>query len=94
MSFRESLNYAHFSGAIGLTTLKSNPGVLHAVVLGTVGATVGAITISDGSNVIAVINAVASTTVAPLTAIYDVRFVGPLTISGGGTTMDFTVSYE
>lgn len=94
MSYRESLKFAHFSGAISLQTLNANPGVLHSVVINTIGATVGAITLQDGSNVIAVITPVANSTVTPATAIYDVRYANNLQISGSGTTMDVTVSFE
>lgn len=95
MSYRESLNYAHFAGAISANTvIKSGPTVLHSVTINTTGATIGAITINDGvgGNVIAVITPVASTN--PINILYDVRCNVALVVSGAGTTMDTTFSYE
>lgn len=102
MSYRESLFYAHFAGAISANTVIKgplagftvNPGVLHSVTINTTGATVGAVTLNDGVGgpVIAVITPVASTN--PINIIYDIRFNNALIISGSGATMDVTVSYE
>lgn len=95
MSYRESLLYAHFNGTTAQTTIKGGLGVLHAVIINQVGATPVAITLSDGANTICVITPVANTTVAPLTAIYDLRFANNLVLSAlASNTMDFTIVYE
>lgn len=102
MSFRESVTFFHIpvTTTIAATQIKSNPGVLHTIVLNTVGATPAVITISDGtlssSTVIAVITSIANTTVAPLTAYYDIRFNVGLVLSAiaNTNTVDATICYE
>lgn len=94
---RPTFKYSHQTGALTNVQVKSGPGVLRAITINTTGATVGAITLADNtvpnsSNPIAVITPVASTT--PYTLQYDIGFNNGLVITGSGSTVDLTVSYQ
>lgn len=89
---RPTFKYAHFAGAISSQTVKSGIGVLRAITIGTTGATVAALTVSDGANTIATITPIASS--APTTIQFDIAFATSLVLNGGGSTMDITVSYQ
>lgn len=101
MSAIKSYLYAHFSGAINggaQLQIKNGPGVLHAVVLNTVGATPAVVAFGDGVvgsvSVITGINAVANSTACPNDAIFDIRFNVGLVVQGNGAGQDITVVYE
>lgn len=93
---RPTFKYSHQAGAVTNVQIKSGPGILRLVTINTSGATVGAVTLADNtvpnsSNPIAVITPVAST--APMYIEFDIGFNNGLVITGGGSTMDVTVSY-
>lgn len=94
---RPLFKYSHQTGALTNVQVKSGPGALRAVTINTTGATVGAITLADNTvpnstNPIAVITPVAST--SPLTLQYDINFNTGLVVTGSGSTVDLTISYQ
>lgn len=94
---RPTFKYSHQAGSVASTQIKTGPGVLRAVTVGTTGATPGTITLAD--------NTVPNTT-TPITIIvpaansnavtyeFDVGFNTGLTYTAvTATTADVTVCY-
>jgi len=95
---RPQYKYSHQAGSVATTQIKSQPGVLRAVTVGTTGATPGTITLADNTvpnattNIITIIVPAANTT--PVTYEFDVGFNLGLTYTAvTATTADVTISY-
>jgi hypothetical protein len=94
---RPIFKYSHQAGAVASTQIKTGPGVLRAITVGTTGATPGTITLADNTvpnttNPITIVVPAASSNA--VTYEYDIGFNSGLVYTNvGGTTADVTVCY-
>lgn len=94
---RPIFKYSHQAGSVASTQIKTGPGVLRAITVGTTGATPGTITLADNkvpdtSSPITIIVPAASSNA--VTYEYDVGFNNGLTYTAAvSTTADVTICY-
>lgn len=97
MATRPMFKFSHQAGAVASTQIKTGPGLLRAITVGTTGATPGTITLADNkvpdtSTPISIVVPAASSNA--VTYEYDIGFNNGLVYTNvGGTTADVTISY-
>lgn len=88
-----SYSYLNMASA-ATTTVKTGPGILHAIVVNNVGAT-ASVTIWDNTAASGTLIATISPGISGLTTVYDVSFNTGLTVTtAGGTAPNITVVYQ
>lgn len=88
-----AFNGTHLS-ALGTTTLKSGPGVLHRLVINSKGASGNTVTLYDSTSGSGTVLAVVDATQNVVSLAYDVNFITGLTaVVAAGTAADITISW-